>query len=84
MALTASTLIDAPTVLVVAWVDDALANGAVGKVEVTNRGTRSVVLWVRYLGALVYSPPIVAGGTVMRTLRGNVPRAGDVSEIGYY
>lgn len=85
MALTATNVVDDPDCLFVAWVDEARADGAIGRVEVTNRRAgKPVIAWARYQGSLVKTSEIAPGQTFTQTFRGNQARAGDVSEIGYY
>ena len=84
MALTQTTMVDDPNVLMIASVDYGKADGAIASVEVTNRGSaRPVIAWAIYNGRLVESPPIALGDTFTQTFRGASARAGDVSELGY-
>ena len=84
MALTATTIIDDPQCLGVAWVDYSKADGAIARLELTNRTTdRTIVGFATYLGSLVQTGAIAPGATFTQTFRGAAARAGDVSELGY-
>lgn len=85
MALTANTMSDCPDCLIVVWVDESKADGAIAQVDATNRRTgRTLTVWAIYQGNTVTSPPIDPGTTYTQTFRGQQPRAGDVSTIGWY
>jgi hypothetical protein len=78
-------MVDDPDCLLVAWVDLSRADGAIGRVDVTNRRVdRPLVAWARYQGGIVKTPAIDPSATFTQTFRGNAPRAGDVAELGYY
>lgn len=83
MALTATTFINDPTCLAVAWMDVAKGDGAIGRVELTNRGTVPLVGFATYGGKSSETPPVAPGTTYTHTFRGASPRAGDVTEYGY-
>lgn len=84
MALTPTTMVDDPDCLLIAYVDETKADGAIGRVDVTNRrADRVLVACAIYQNAVVTTPDIAPGQTFSQTFRGNQARAGDVSSIWY-
>lgn len=78
--LTPVTMIDQPNCLLVVWINTAIADGAIGRMDVTAR-QGALTVWAIYRNNRVEAA-LAPGETRTVTFAGNSAKADDVQAVG--